>query len=637
MHACASLERELESLAATLEDGEPPDLEEMEEMAARWRECKLADAESEACQLETKLEAAFSAHARLDALVEAVAKLTRDCATTLAVVQSLKPAFAALERNARPRRGTTSDPDGASFGLSDSDDEFAADDVSSDPSYRPSVCDGWSSDEEEGDRPKQLWHRPTQLDSSLSDAALRVPPPPANDLPDRLEAFLQLGRELGARALALGMPTSGLGPAPDACKVLRTDNGLNAFKEFPASLCAGAAEVELPPVTTLHDACKRLRANTVGSMSWRAARSVHMGWKRPVLLFPRARPGRPRTALLFLPHDAAQLGSDADYRKSPVVKFVYTDPKDARSVAAGVAATLHRFKIWPDVRVIFQLRDQLDQWTKQTLLAPIYFKPPIAVRSLRAFLELEKAGPDEKLVRTLINQLDADPTSGGVDGALSCLEATQVTAVRELLVGRQMQLSGNRVLWDKTEADHPIGLGYLLTRQWQIVCGGAGSLGACLGMDAADLLEAVLLSVDAANDQERATLTSTVLNQAAAQATKEFVIRERPMGDLGPAVRHTHMQSDGANYDIGPFLRAPNLRNYTLGDMADGYLGYARSLAYASSRPGVSTAVACALLTLAERTLHDGLRLLADADPVGVSKVRLEIGPRAAPGFFCSK
>jgi hypothetical protein len=318
------------------------------------------------------------------------------------------------------------------------------------------------------------------------------------------------------------------------------------------------------------------------------------------------------------------------------VKFVYTDPKDARSVAAGVAATLHRFKIWPDVRIIFELRDQLDQWTKQTLLAPVYFEPPIADRSLRAFLESVKAGPDAKLVRTLIDQLEADPESG-VDGALSCLAAAQVTAVRGLLVGRQMQLSGNRVLWDKTEADHPIGLGYLLTLLWLIVCGGAGSLGACLGMDAADLLEAVLLSVDAANDQARATLMPTVLNQAAAQVTKEFVIRERPMADLGPAVRHTHMQSDGANYDIVPFLRAPNLRNYTLGDMADGYLGYARSLEYASSRPGVSTAVACALLTLAERTLHDGLRLLADADPAGVSIVRREIGPRAAADFFVSK
>ena len=67
--------------------------------------------------------------------------------------------------------------------------------------------------------------------------------------------------------------------------------------------------------------------------------------------------------------------------------------------------------------------------------------------------------------------------------------------------------------------------------------------------------------------------------------------------------------------------------------MAGGYEAFARELLRRSSS-SQSQPVARALVALAERTFHDLLRLLADADPDAATAVRAGVGPRAAATFF---
>jgi hypothetical protein len=96
--------------------------------------------------------------------------------------------------------------------------------------------------------------------------------------------------------------------------------------------------------------------------------------------------------------------------------------------------------------------------------------------------------------------------------------------VRALLVEEQARLSDGRVPWDLCEADHLVGLYYMLVRMAQIIHSPLGA-----EMAAADVIEFVVLCVNAANDIELAMLTSVGMNQVAAQVTKHYVVLEEDL------------------------------------------------------------------------------------------------------------
>ncbi len=168
-------------------------------------------------------------------------------------------------------------------------------------------------------------------------------------------------------------------------------------------------------------------------------------------------------------------------------------------------------------------------------------------------------------------------------------------------------------------------------RLWQILFGPYGA-----ELSAGDVIELVVFCVDAANNMKYARLTSTVMNQVAAQLTKEHIIGEREIEQLAAIAQHTHMNSEAGAYSFRSFVGSPGLREYTLFVMAEGYAAYVWDL-LDGSRSTRSPAVARALLSLAERAFHDLLRLLADVNPAAVAEVRAAVGARAAPTFFPSK
>ena len=302
-------------------------------------------------------------------------------------------------------------------------------------------------------------------------------------------------------------------------------------------------------------------------------------------------------------------------------------PETVRSIAPLVARALQIHGQPTVVWLVFELRALLVKWVGSTEVSRIYLGPAPQDCSLLAFLYGQLIPGQQGIVRSwLIKQLEANPA-----GMESCLTARQVFVTRRLLVKEQKRLSGGKVVFDKCEADHIVGLYYTLVRLWQILFGPHGA-----GLSAGDAIELVVFCVNAANNMKYARLTSTVMNQVTAQLTKEHIIGEREIKQLGAIAQHTHMKSDAGVYSFRSFVESPGLRDYTLFVMAEGYAAYVWDLLSGSSST-LSPAVARALLSLAERAFHDLLRLLADANPAAVAKVRAAVGPRAAATFFPSE
>ena len=72
---------------------------------------------------------------------------------------------------------------------------------------------------------------------------------------------------------------------------------------------------------------------------------------------------------------------------------------------------------------------------------------------------------------------------------------------RRLLVKEQMRLSGGTVAFDKCEADHIVGLYYMLVRLWQILFDPHGA-----GLSAGDVIE---LGIDGLGTQRQTALASS--------------------------------------------------------------------------------------------------------------------------------
>ena len=341
-----------------------------------------------------------------------------------------------------------------------------------------------------------------------------------------------------------------------------------------------------------------------------------------------------RFAVLLLPHDPKQLGTDSDYRLAPAVAFdssCLDGSSDFRHLAALVAETLHVRGLSSDVIINFKLRAQFKNWPAGMKVCELYFgdDDPTTERTVLGFLEsLHGRSQHDSSLR-----LPSQEGNPGLVAALiehievSRLEDWQDKRMRALLVEEQARLSNGRVPWDLCEADHLVGLYYILVRMWQIVNSPLGA-----EMAAADVIEFVTLCVNAANSIELAMLTSVGMNQVAAQVTKQYVVLEKELSSLGWTAHHTHWLSEAGEYNIGQFLTSRCLRRRTLDDMAGGYEALAREL-LRRSRSSQSRPVARALVALAERTFHDLLRLLADADPDVATAVRAAVGPRAAPTF----